>query len=141
MIAISTATPLLSSGHRDKKVTAGRIISGLIVLALALDAGGKLLFPATMIENTPPLGLQADVGLYRLLGAILAACLGLYVWRRTSLIGAVLLTGYLGGAIAINLRAGMPLFSNTLFGAYLGVLVWGGLILRDPRLRTLIGSA
>lgn len=122
----------------DRRVTAGRIVSGLAVLMLAADAVGKLAFPAAMIANTPPTGLPADIGFYRLLGAILAASVALYAWPRTALVGAILLTGFLGGAIAINLRVGMPLFSHTLFGVYLGLFVWGGLWLRDARLRALL---
>ena len=124
----------------ERTIVAGRMLSGLAILALALDAGGKLVAPATMIANSPPLGLAPDPGLYRLIGAILAACVALYAWPRTALLGAVLLTGFLGGAVAVNLRAGMPLLSNTLFGVYLGLFVWGGLYLRDPRLRALFAG-
>ncbi len=59
----------------------------------------------------------------------------LYAWPKTSVLGAILLTGYLGGAIYVHVRAGSPLFSHTLFGVYLGILLWGGLYLRDERLR------
>jgi hypothetical protein len=65
-------------------------------------------------------------------------CAGLYALPRTSVLGAILLTGLLGGAIATHMRVGSPLFSHLLFGAYLGLLAWGGLLLRDPRLRTLL---
>ena len=119
-------------------VLAGRILSGLAIAALAADAGAKLLIPAAMIAHSPPLGLPADPGLYRLIGAILAVCVALYAMPRTAVIGAVLLTGFLGGAVAVNVRAEMPLFSNTLFGVYVGLLVWGGLYLRNPRLRALL---
>lgn len=122
----------------DRRVLAGRVVSGLVIAMLAADALGKLVFPAAMIATTPPTGLPADIGFYRLLGAILAASVALYAWPRTALVGAIVLTGYLGGAIAINLRAGMPLFSHTLFGVYLGLFVWGGLWLRDARLRALL---
>ena len=90
-----------------------------------------------MIANSPPLGIPADVTFYRELGAILAVCTLLYAWPRTQLLGAVLLTGYLGGAVATHLRVGSPLLSHTLFGVYVGLLVWGGLWLREPRLRAL----
>ena len=115
----------------------GYTLSGLAILALSLDAGGKLLIPSTMIANTPPTGLPADIGFYRVLGSILAASVALYAWPRTSFLGAILLTGYLGGAVATNLRVSMPLFTFTLVGVYLGLLVWGGLWLRDARLRAL----
>jgi len=116
----------------------GLVLSGLATLFFLMDAGGKLVAPGMMIANTPPLGLPADVGLYRLLGAILAACTALYVWPRTALLGAVLLTGFLGGAIAVNLRAQMPLFANTLFGVYVGAMAWAGLVLRRPQLLSLL---
>lgn len=122
----------------DRGVWAGRALSGLAVLFLGLDAGGKLLAPALMIANSPPLGLPATEGFYRLLGAILAVCTALYAWRRTAPLGAVLLTGYLGGAVLAHLRAGSPLFSFTLFPVYLGVVAWVGLALRDARVRALL---
>ena len=122
----------------DRRIWAGRALSGLAILFLAMDAGAKLVAPAMMIANSPPLGLPAEPGFYRLLGAILAACTALYAWPRTAALGAVLLTGYLGGAVAIHLRAGSPLWSYTLFGVYLGVVVWAGLWLRDARLRALL---
>lgn len=125
----------------DRTVIAGRALSGLVILFLAADAIGKLVAPATMIAYSPPLGLPADPGLYRLLGTILAVCTVLYAWPRTAFIGAVLLTGYLGGAIAVNVRAEMPLLSNTLFGVYLGLFVWAGLYLRNARLRAVIHGA
>lgn len=123
---------------RDRGVIAGRVISGLVILALAADAGGKLFAPATMIANSPPLGLPAELGFYRMLGVILALCTALYAWPRTALLGAILLIGYLGGAVASHLRVGSPLLGFTLFGAYLGIAAWGGLWLREPRLRALL---
>jgi hypothetical protein len=120
-------------------VKLGWALSGLAILFLGTDAGAKLLVPAMMVAYTPPqLRIPADPGFYRLLGGILAACTALYGIPRTALLGAVLLTGYLGGAIATHLSAGSPLISNTLFGAYLGLAVWGGLWLREPRLRALL---
>lgn len=127
-----------ATAPRDLKVWGGRILSGLAILFLGMDAGGKLIAPATMIAYSPPLGLPADPGLYRLLGGILAICTALYAWRRTALFGAILLTGYLGGAVAVNVRAEMPLLSNTLFGVYVGIVLWAGLWLRDARVRALL---
>jgi hypothetical protein len=137
MASIYDAAPA-AAGSRDLKLWAGRGLSGLAILFLAMDAGGKLIAPATMIAYSPPLGIPADPSLYRLLGGILAVCTILYAWRGTTLLGAVLLTGYLGGAIAVNVRAEMPLFSNTLFGAYVGIVLWSGLWLRDARVRALL---
>ena len=65
------------------------------------------------------------------------ACTALYAFPRTSVLGAILLTGYLGGAVATHLRVGSPVFSHLLFGVYLGILLWGGLYLRDQRLRAI----
>lgn len=121
-----------------KAILAGRVLSGIAILFFAMDAGGKLIAPAAMIANSPPIGLPADPAFYRLLGVILAVCTALYVWPRTAFLGAVLLTGYLGGAIACQLRVGSPLLSHTLFGVYLGLFVWGGLWLRDARVRALL---
>ena len=125
-------------GITPRSIWVGRILSGLAMLALGADALAKLVVPQAMIDTSPPLGLPADPGLYRVLGAILLASLIFHVVPRTRLFGAILITGFLGGAIAMNVRAEMPLFSNTLFGVYLGVLVWGGLWLRDVRIRALL---
>lgn len=119
----------------------GWALSGLVILFLAMDAGGKLVAPAAMIAYSPPLGIAPDVNLYRELGLILAICTILYAVPRTAVLGAILLTGYLGGAVAMHFRVGSPLFSYTLFGVYLGALAWGGLWFRDPRVRALIPIA
>jgi len=116
----------------------GRILTVLAVLFLGIDAGGKLIAPATMMAYSPPLGLPADPGFYRLLGTILAIATLLYAWSRTAFLGAILLTGYLGGAVATHLRVGSPLVGYTLFGVYLGIMLWGGLWLRDSRIRALL---
>ncbi len=113
-------------------------LSGLALAFLGADAAGKLLAPELMIANSPPLGLPEDPGFHRLLGAILAVCTALYAVPRTAPLGAVLLTGYLGGAVATHLRVDSPLFSHTLFGVYVGAFVWAGLVLRDRRLRALV---
>ena len=117
---------------------AGIVLSVIATLFFILDAGGKLIAPEVMIANTPPLGLPPEIGFYRLVGAMLAICTALYVWPRTALLGAVLLTGFLGGAVAVNLRAGMPLFSNTLFGIYVGAFMWTGILLRRPQISALL---
>ena len=116
-------------------------MSGLVLLFCAIDAGGKLFAPELMIANSPPLGLPETAGFMRLLGVILAMAAALYAWPRTSVLGALLLTAYLGGAVAIHLRVGSPLATHTLFGVYLGLLVWGGLWLRNARVRALLPFA
>jgi hypothetical protein len=122
--------------QRDRII--GWVLSGLVLLFLAMDAGMKLFTPAMAIAYSPPLGIAAEVGVYRELGVILAVCALLYASPRTAVLGAILLTGYLGGAVAMQWRVGNPLFSHTLFGVYLGVIAWGGLWFRDPRVRALI---
>lgn len=133
-----TSMDLPSRPLRDHRVLAGRVLSGLVVLALAMDAAGKLIAPAVMIANSPPLGLPADPAFYRLLGLILAVCTALYAWSRTAMLGAVLVTGYLGGAVATHLRVGSPLLGYTLFGVYVGIAAWAGLWLRNPHVRALL---
>jgi hypothetical protein len=136
------ATSAINEGSAPSTPASAKIgwaLSGLAILFLGTDAGAKLLVPAMMAAYTPPqLRIPTDPGFYRLLGTILSVCTLLYAIPRTAVLGAILLTGYLGGAIATHLTAGSPLISNTLFGLYLGLAVWGGLWLREPRLRALI---
>ena len=113
----------------------GRAVSGLVTLFLLFDAVLHLLAPAPVTEAFARLGFP--LGLSTALGVLELACLAAYAWPRTAALGAVLLTGYLGGAISINLRAGSPAF-ETLFPAIVGALVWGGGLLRDGRLRELL---
>ena len=114
---------------------AGRLLSSLAILFLIFDGMIKLppleIVTATMKE----LGYPTTDSFARFLGIVTLACTALYAWPRTALLGAVLLTGLFGGAIATHLRIGSPLFSHTLFGIYVGVMVWGGLWLRDERVR------
>lgn len=120
---------------RSRAAKVGWLLSGLVILMLGLDALGKLIAPEMMITNSPPLGLPADPAFHRMLGTILAICTLLYGWSRTSALGAVLLTAYLGGAFATHLRVGSPLLTHTLISVYIGALLWGGLLLRDRRIR------
>jgi DoxX-like family len=122
---------------RGRAVWAGWILSGLAILFLLMDATMKLLALPVVLETSGPLGFPG-AGMARLLGTVLLICTVLYVFPTTAVLGAILLTGYLGGAIATQLRAGSPLFSHILFGVYLGVFVWLGLWLRDARLRSLL---
>jgi len=114
----------------------GRIMSALPALFLLVDGVGKLIKPAPVVEGTVQLGYPESVLLG--LGIVLLTCTVLYTIPRTAILGAILLTGYLGGAIATHVRVGSPLFSHILFPVYLAVLIWGGLYLRDERLRALI---
>ena len=119
-----------------KALWAGRIISALPVLFLLMDGVMKLIKPAAVVEATVKLGYPETVIVP--LGFVLLACTVVYAIPGTSVLGAILLTGYLGGAVATHVRVGDPLFTHVLFPVYLGVLIWGGLYLRDPRLRALI---
>ncbi|HEU4780953.1 MAG TPA: DoxX family protein [Steroidobacteraceae bacterium] len=112
-------------------------MSALVVLFLLMDAGMKLAAIGPVLQAGEQLGFPgADMA--RKLGALLLVCTLLYVYPRTSLLGAILITGYLGGAVATHVRLDNPLFSHVLFGVYLGVLMWGGLVLREPRMRNLL---
>src|SRR4051794_37045866 len=119
------------------QIWAGRILSALVILFLTFDGAIKLVPIAAVTENLGQKGYPASAGLPRGLGVVLLVCTLLYAIPRTALLGAVLLTGYLGGAIASHLRIGSPVFSHLLFGAYLGLMLWGGLYLRDRRARAL----
>jgi len=111
---------------------AGRIMSALPVLVLLMSAVMKFLKPAPVVEGFTHLGLPEGLALG--LGILELACTAVYVIPQTSVLGAILLTGYLGGATLTQLRVGDAFFAPIV----LGVLVWGGLFLRDPRLRALI---
>jgi DoxX-like family len=118
-----------------KRLWAGRIISALMSLFLLLDGVGKLAKPEPVVQETVRLGYPESVILG--LGIALLVCTLAYVIPRTSILGAILLTGYLGGAVATHVRVGDGLFP-IVFPIILGALIWGGLYLRDDRLRALI---
>lgn len=114
---------------------AGRFLSGLAILFLLFDGLIKLPPLEIVTTTSKEMGLPTTASFARFLGVVTLACTALYAWPRTALLGAVLLTGLFGGAIATHLKLGSPLFSHTLFGIYLGLMVWGGLWLRDERVR------
>lgn len=116
----------------------GYVLSGLVVAFMLFDGGIKLVPLDVVIKATADLGYPPSPALMRALGVIGLTCTLLYVWPRTAMLGAVLLTAYMGGAVATHVRVGSPLFSHVLFGVYLGVMLWGGLWLRDARLRALL---
>ena len=113
----------------------GRIISALPVLFLLMDGVMNLFKPRVVVDATVQLGYPESVILG--LGIVLVTCTVLYIIPPTSGLGAILLTGYLGGAVATHVRVGEGLFP-VLFPVILGVLIWGGLYLRDERIRTLV---
>ena len=119
-----------------KRLWAGRIMSGVAVLFLLFDSVGKVLKLAPVVEGTTQLGYPVSVLLG--IGTVELLCLVVYMIPRTSILGAILLTGYLGGAVATHVRIGSPLFSHVLFPIYVAVLIWGGLYLRDERPRTVM---
>ena len=120
----------------DKARWAGYIISGIVVAFLLFDGAIKLIPLDIVIEVSGQLGIPAHLA--RTLGVLTPVSTLLYAIPRTSVLGAILLTGYLGGAIWTHLRVGSPIFSHLMFGVYLGLMIWGGLYLRDERLRALI---
>lgn len=122
----------------NKMHQVGHVVSGLVIVFLLLDGAMKLVPLAPVTETMEQLGYSTSVGLARMLGLLTIACTLLYAVPKTSVLGAILLTGYLGGAMATHLRAGSPFFTHLFFGFYLGVMVWGGLFLREEKLRTLI---
>jgi DoxX-like family len=114
----------------------GWSMTGLMIAFLLFDSASKLVLEQHVVAATIQIGYPLNV--IRPLGLICLACTVLYAIPRTSILGAILLTGYLGGAIASKVRIEDPLFGSVLFGLYFGILVWGGLYLRDERLRALI---
>lgn len=118
------------------QVWTGRVLSGLAIAFLLFDSVIKVAKMAPAVAGTTQLGYSGH--LVFTIGVIELACLALYMMPRAAVLGAVLLTGYLGGAVATHVRIQSPLFSHVLFPVYVGLLIWGGLYLRDVRLRTLI---
>jgi hypothetical protein len=113
-----------------------RVLSTLAVLFLLFDSTLKFIKPQMVIDATVALGYSAT--LVRPIGVVLLICTLLYVVPMTRVLGAILLTGYLGGAVATHVRHGDPLFSHILFPTYLGAFLWLGLYLRDPALRDFV---
>ncbi len=117
-------------------IWAGRILSALVVLFLVFDSILKFFKPAVVVDAFVKLGLPMSLCIP--IATICLVCTLLYVIPQTSILGAILLTGYLGGAVLTHTRVGDPLFSHALFPIYVGVLLWLGLYLRESRLRALI---
>jgi hypothetical protein len=111
----------------------GWVISGLLAAFMLLDGVMKLVKPAPVAEAFARTGWPMDLSVT--LGCILLVSTMLFLFPRTAVLGAILLTGYLGGAVATNLRLHNPLFSNTLFPVYFGVMVWMALRLREPKVK------
>ena len=120
----------------NKALWTGRVVSGLVVAFLLFDGAIKLIPLDIVISTSRELGIPAEFA--RVLGVLTLLGAALYAFPRTAVLGAILLTGYLGGAIWTHMRIDSPLFSHTLFGVYLGLMIWGGLWLRNATLRELI---
>lgn len=120
------------------RIIVGRVLSGLVIAFMGMDVAMKLLMLKPVIDASLQLGWPADATTVRGLALVLLVSTLLYLAPRTAVLGAILLTAYLGGAVATHVRVGNPLFSHTLFGVYLGVMLWAGLWLRDARVRALL---
>ena len=134
-MSISQTAPV-SSGA----LWTGRVLSGLIILFMIFDGVIKLPPLDVVTQTMVPLGWPADANVARLLGVIGLVSTALYALPRTAVLGAILLTAYMGGAIATNVRVDNPLFSHTLFPIYVAALIWAGVWLRDRRVRALLGN-
>ena len=119
-----------------RSVIAGRVLTAIVALLLTLDAGVKLVGAKAAVEGSAQLGFTPQQVF--VIGIIAVVCLVLYLIPRTAPIGAVLWTGYFGGAIVTHFRLGNPLFTHVLFPIYVSILIWGSLYLRDPRVRAVV---
>jgi hypothetical protein len=125
-----------NEAQTKKRFMVGYILTGLVSAFLTFDVVLKVLRLAPAVQGTTELGYPAGTVVW--IGLIQLICLVLYLVPRTSVLGAVMLTGYLGGAIATHVRVGSPLLGYTLFPIYVALMVWGGLYLREARLRELM---
>ena len=132
MVTAIQANPAVST----KALWTSRVMRAIVVLFLLMDAGIHLATPAPVVQAMNQLGFPLNVTV--VIGVIELACTALYVIPATSLLGAVLLTGYLGGAVAAHMRVGNPIFEAYIFPTLVGALLWGGLLLIDSRLRALL---
>lgn len=128
-------SPPPPAGRSASAAWAGRILSGLAILFLLADGAMKLVPLQPVTDTMQALGWPTDPTLLRTLGAIQILAALIYAYPPSSVFGAVLLTGYLGGAVATHVRVGSPLFTHVLFGVYVGVAMWAGLWIRSPALR------
>jgi hypothetical protein len=128
--------PVSRAARSSAAIWGGRVLTAVPVLFLLFDAVIKLIPIAAVTETFVQLGWP--VSLAKGIGILELACLVVYIVPPTAVLGALLLTGYLGGAVATHVRIGNPLFSHTLFPVYIGLLLWGALFLRDARVRALI---
>ena len=135
---MQTTTPFATAGRTSSRpaLWTGRVLSALVVLFLVFDGLIKVIEMDVVKETLAQLGYPTGIAFG--LGAMTLSIAVLYAIPRTAVLGAVLLTGLLGGAIATHLRVGSTVFSPLLFGVYIGLMAWGGLLLRDASLRALL---
>lgn len=138
--ATSIAAPRPARSLRPWARRAGGLLSGLFVLFFLVDGAMKLALLQPVIDTMQQLGWPVDPALLRFLGAVMIVLAALYAYPPTAVLGAVLISAYLGGAVATHARIGSPLFSHVLFGVYVGVIAWAGLWLRRPDLRAVMFS-
>lgn len=134
MVSEHIAAP--EAGTRRRAHIAGLVCTAVVALFLTFDMSLKVLRLAPAVEGTTALGYPAGSVFW--IGIIELVCLAFYLVPRTAVLGALLMTGYLGGAIATHVRLSNPLLTHTLFPIYVALLLWGGLYLRDERLRALV---
>lgn len=135
-LSVETRNTIAAGSYRSAwPIWTGRALSGLAILFLLFDAAMKLFSVPVAVEGTVQLGYRASVLVP--LGLVQIVCLAVYLVPRVAPLGAVLWTGYLGGAIATHVRVENPLFTHVLFPIYVAALLWGGLWLRDARVRAL----
>ena len=131
--ATTTARPVSRAASRT-----GIVLTVLVAAFLLFDAVPKILQVPFVVQATEAMGFAASA--VPVIGSVLLVCLALYLVPRTAILGAVLLTGYLGGAVCAQLRIEAPLFSTMLFPVYFGILVWVALYLRSPQLRRVVAE-
>ena len=133
MTMVQTMSQAPNTRPSKAMIWTGRAMTGLFTAFMLLDIGLKFVNPPVVGESMTALGWRPEMA--QAIGALELACVAVYLFPRTAVLGAVLLTGLFGGTMATHLRIDNPLFSHVLFGGYLALLAWGGLYLRDARLR------
>ncbi|MES1174733.1 MAG: DoxX family protein [Myxococcales bacterium] len=136
LLSKSTPAPRAPSTSSKLEYRAGIALSALPVMFLSFDSVIKIVKIAPVVQSFAQLGYPDSLA--RGLGLLELACIACYVIPRTAVLGAILLTGFLGGAISTHLRIGDPFFSHTVFPVYVALMVWGGLYLRNETLRALL---
>jgi len=132
----ATTSSRASALPSRRSVIAGRVLTAIVAILLAMDAGIKLVLAKPAVEGSAALGFAPQQVF--VIGVIAVICLVLYLIPRTAPIGAVLWTGYFGGAIVTHFRLGNPLLTHVLSPIYVSILIWGSLYLRDPRVRAVV---